>query len=233
MNPIRVMLADDHHVVRAAVASFLSREPDIVIVGEAADACQLLESIHALQPNILVLDARMPGQNVIATAQQIRRDLPDVKILVLSAYDRREYVVGLLRAGAAGYVLKDDAPEMLVRAVRSVAKGEEWLSPRVVKTLMRSVRRPANVAMADLTQRELEVLRLVARGLKNDEIAASLVISGQTVKNHINSIFSKLGVDSRVEAVLFAIRHGLVPDPRTTRPDLKRSLGRQAGDRFL
>lgn len=217
LHPIRVVLADDHHVVRTAVASFLRQQPDIDVVGEVADAAALLEAVERLQPRVLVLDAHMPGQNVIAVAQQLRSEYPEVKILVLSAYDRREYVVGLLRAGAVGYVLKDDAPEMLIRAVRSVAKGDEWLSPRVVKILMRSVRNPKASALADLTERETEVLTLMARGYKNDEIAESLVITGQTVKNHVNSIFSKLGVDSRVDAVLFAIRHGLVPDVTSTR----------------
>lgn len=212
VDQIRVVLADDHHVVRAAVASFLSQQPDIEVVGEVAEAHRLLESIARLQPDVLVLDAHMPGANVISAAQQIRSELPAVKILVLSAYDRREYVVGMLQAGAVGYVLKDDAPEMLVRAVRSVAGGEEWLSPRVVKILMRSVRSPSPAVLADLTPRETEILILMAHGQKNDEIAEALVITSQTVKNHVNSIFSKLGVNSRVDAVLFAIRYGLAPD---------------------
>lgn len=209
MKQIRVLLADDHHVVRAAVASFLRKEPDIEVVGEVGEAARLLPLVDEIRPHVLLLDAHMPGQNVIRTARELCRQRPEVAILVLSAYDRREYVVGLLRAGASGYVLKDDTPEMLVRAVRSVAAGQEWLSPRVLNILMKSVRGPSARPFADLTKRERQVLQLMAHGSRNDEIADALVITRQTVKNHVRSIFSKLGVETRVDAVLFAIEHDL------------------------
>lgn len=209
MRKIRVILAEDHHVVRAAVATFIAQEPDIEVVGEAADGNALLDMIGGLDPNIVVLDAHMPGRKVIQTAQTLRRDHPQVQILVLSAYERREYVVGLLQAGAAGYVLKDDTPEMLIKAIRAVADGKEWVSPRVASILVKSVRNAPDRPAARLTRREMDVLRLMAAGYKNDEIAEALVITVQTVKNHVRSILRKLGVDSRVEAVLYAISHGL------------------------
>ena len=137
---------------------------------------------------------------------------PAVRILVLSAYKRKEYVVGLLGAGAIGYVLKDDPPESLAQAVRAVFQGRPWLSPRVAQVLVRSASATDQAPRDELTEREVEVLRWMASGLKNDRIAETLCISEQTVKNHVRSIYSKLGVETRVEAVLYAIGHGWV-DP--------------------
>jgi DNA-binding NarL/FixJ family response regulator len=132
-----------------------------------------------------------------------------MQILVLSAYDRREYVVGLLKAGAAGYVLKDDVSEMLLRAIRTVASGGQWVSPRVANLLVESVRNHERVPSSLLTDREIDVLRAMARGFTNKKIGEELFITEQTVKNHVSSIFGKLGVETRVEAVLYALRHGL------------------------
>jgi len=183
----------------------LSREPDIEVVGEVEDTPSLNEAVRALKPDVLVLDAHMPGGKVISAAQDLQKQYPAVRILVLSAYDRREYVVGLVRAGVAGYILKHDSPEMLIRAVRAVADGEEWLSPRVADILMKSIRSFDERPAQKLTEREIEVLRLMAEGYKNEEIARKLVITQQTVKNHIRKIFRKLGVETRVDAVLYAL----------------------------
>jgi DNA-binding NarL/FixJ family response regulator len=210
MSNIKVVLAEDHHVVRAAVATFLTKEPDIEVVGEVAEGSTLMDAVEKLRPDILILDAHMPGHKVVQSAKALRMNCPDVKILVLSAYNRREYVVGLLSAGAAGYVLKDDPPEMLVRAVRKVAAGGEWISPRVAKVLVKSVRHDDKSATTALTDREMEVMELMAHGHKNEEIAEKLVITTQTVKNHVRSIFRKLGVKTRVEAVLYAINNKLI-----------------------
>jgi DNA-binding NarL/FixJ family response regulator len=197
-------------VVRAAVAAFLAREPDLEVVGEVAEAGQLFEAIETLKPDLLLLDAHMPDHKVIRSAEMLCKQHPDMRILVLSAYDRREYVVGLLQAGASGYVLKDDAPETLVRAIRAVAQGEEWVSPRVAKTLLQTARDNGKEEASKLTPREMEVLRLMANGSRNEEIAESLFVTVQTVKNHIRNIFRKLEVETRVEAVLYAINQGLV-----------------------
>lgn len=207
---IRIMLAEDHHVVRDAVAALLNKEADMRVVGEVADGKELAAEVARLQPDLLVMDAQMPHHQPVAAAKSLQQRFPQVRILVLSAYDLPEYVVGLLQAGVAGYVLKDDPSEMLVRAVRTIAQGDDWVSPQAAQILVESVRAQEGTAVTELTPREKDVLELVALGHRNQEIAAELVISEQTVKNHVSNIFSKLGVDTRVEAALYAIAHRLV-----------------------
>jgi DNA-binding NarL/FixJ family response regulator len=210
---IRIVLAEDHHVVRAAVASFLSREEDFEVAAEVDDASTLLGRIDDVRPDVLVLDAHMPGHRVIDSARALHRVYPELRILVLSAYKRREYVVGLIEAGALGYVLKDDPPESLPQAVRAVFRGRRWLSPGVAEVLAKSAVRGVR---EELTEREGDVLRLMATGCRNDRIAETLGISEQTVKNHVRNIFGKLGVETRVEAVLYAISEGWVPGDAAT-----------------
>ncbi len=210
MRRIRIVLAEDHDVVRAGVSALLARAGDIEVVGEVGKVSALLEMVDTLKPDVVVLDAHMPGQRVIETARQLHARHPEVALLILSAYNRQEYVIGLLEAGALGYVLKDDPPGALVRAVRVVAQGEQWLTPRVMRTLVRAARLKKEVQSAELTEREVEVLRLLAQGYTNEEIARELVIAKQTVKNHVRNILKKLGVKTRVQAVLWAIREGLV-----------------------
>lgn len=210
MGKIRIVLAEDHHVVRAAIASLLAKEADIEVVGEVPEAMALVPRVEALKPDVLILDAHMPGHKVIESAHALRARHPNVRILVLSAYNRREYVVGMLGAGAAGYVLKDDPPEALAAAVRAVAGGKQWLSPRVTELLVRSAANRDKRLVEELTDREAEVLRLMAAGYRNERIAEALSITEQTVKNHVRSIFGKLGVETRVEAVLWAIGQGWV-----------------------
>ena len=207
---IRIVLAEDHHVVRTAVAALLSKEPDLEVVGEVADGNTLVQTVARIQPDILVMDAQMPNHKPVEATRALHETCPDLRIVVLSAYDLPEYVVGLLKAGADGYVLKDDPSDMLVRAIRAVAEYEEWVSPRVAAVLVDSVRSSDTDAGVKLTDRELDVLRLMAHGHKNSDIAQELVITKQTVKNHVTNIFRKLGVETRVEAVLYAISHGLV-----------------------
>lgn len=178
-------------------------EADIEVVAQVAEAGALLSEVRNRCPDVLLLDAHMPGQNAIETAKTLCTVYPQMRILVLSAYDRREYVVGLLRAGASGYVLKDDTPEMLVSAVRAVAQGNEWLSPRILNVLMKSVRDQAVEPFGELTPRELEVLQLLAQGCKNEEVSRALVLSQQTVKNYVHSILSKLAACRRT--LLFSI----------------------------
>lgn len=206
---IKVLLAEDHHVVRTAFAALLARESNIEVIGEVSNTGDLLEAVERLKPDVLLLDAHMPGGKVITAAQLLHQHHPHVRILVLSAYERSEYVVGLVRAGVMGYVLKHDSSDMLVEAVQAVARGEEWLSPRVADILMKAVRSYHDRPTAKLTDREIEVLALMAQGYKNDEIANDLVITTSTVKNHVRRIFRKLGVETRVDAVLYAIEHEL------------------------
>ena len=210
---IRIVLAEDHHVVRAAIASLLAKEDDIEVVGEIPEAAALVSTVEALRPDVLLLDAHMPGHKVIESARALRARHPRVKILVLSAYNRREYVMGLLGAGASGYMLKDDPSESLAAAIRAVAEGRRWLSPRVTELLVSSAAGRERPLVEELTEREAEVLRLMATGLRNERIAEALEITEQTVKNHVRSIFGKLGVETRVEAVLWAVGQGWVsPD---------------------
>ncbi len=208
---IRIFLADDHAVVRGAVASFLARQPGLQVVGEVGVAGPPLEeALVKHRPDVLLLDANMPGHpiSVIDTVRDLCSVHPTMRVVVLTAFNRREYVVGLVRSGAAGYVLKGDSPEMLLRAIQIVAEGGEWVSPSVANLLVEQVREDA--APADLlSERERDVLRAMCRGLTNARIAEELFITEQTVKNHVSSIFNKLGVSTRVEAVLYAFNHGL------------------------
>lgn len=207
---IRIILAEDHHVVRTAIATLLGKEPDMEVVGEVADGRTLLETVAKLQPDVLLMDAQMPHHKPLSAVEQLNKHHPQVRVLVLSAFNLPEYVVGLLKAGANGYVLKDDRTDLLLRAIRNVAQGEEWVSPRATTILIESMRTEPPDIQDKLTNRELDVLRLMARGRRNEEIATELVVTEQTVKNHVTNIFRKLDVETRVEAVLYALRAGLV-----------------------
>ena len=212
MSRIRILLAEDHNLVRTAVASFLADRSGIDVVGEVAEGgTKLFAAVEREAPDLLLLDAHMPGHDVdvIDSTRKLRERFPGTRILILSAYGRRDYVVGLIKAGASGYVLKDDVSEMLMRAIRTVADGGEWISPRIANLLVDSVREAQGAPSDLLTEREVDVLRCMGRGYTNRRIAEELVITEQTVKNHVSSIFTKLEVETRVEAVLYALRHGL------------------------
>lgn len=209
---VRILFADDHAVVRRAVASYLSSQPGFEVVGEVGEAGPpLFKALDDLEPEVLLLDANMPGHelDMVHTVRRLREERPSLRIVVLTAHDRGDYVVGLVRSGAAGFVLKGDSPEMLLRAISIVAKGGEWVSPTVAHRLIEYSRDDYSSPLEHLTERELDVLRAMARGLTNKAIANELFIGEQTVKNHISSIFSKLGVNTRVEAVLQAIHYGV------------------------
>lgn len=208
---IKLFLAEDHHVMRAALRSLLSREPDIEVVGEAADGRELLAEVERLQPDIVLMDAEMPAHDPAQAVEWLHEHCPQVKTLVLSAYCRRSYVVDLFKAGVAGYVLKDDAADTLLHAIHQVWKGEEWVSPKVAAVLVQSLRQSEEKPLDQLTEREIEVLSLLALGNTNRGIADVLTLSEHTVRTHIYHIFSKLGVETRVEAAVLAVSEGLVP----------------------
>lgn len=210
MDRIKVVVAEDHHVVRTALTSLLSREEDLWVVGEAADGSNLMRVVEKAQPDVLLMDAQMPEHKPVEATHTLREQFPQVRIIVLSAYDLPEYVIGLLKAGVTGYVLKDDAAETLVQAIRAVADGEQWVSPQVAKILVKSVRANRTSEAVKLTRREKEVLQLMATGKTNGQIAEDLFISEQTVKNHISNLFRKLGVETRVDAVLYALCYEFV-----------------------
>jgi len=213
VKQIRILMAEDHHLVRHAIADFLSREQDITIVGEVGDTNNLVKLIQQLEPDLLLLDANIPGPNIVELTQQLCSSYPLVNILILSAFDRREHVLGLLRAGASGYVLKDERPETLIHAIHVVASGEEWLSPRVSQVLLNSIRNNNKGNPPKLTPREKEVLELIVQGASNDDIALDLVITTNTVKNHVRNIFRKLDVQTRVEAVITALNQHIIEKP--------------------
>lgn len=208
---IKLFLAEDHHVMRAALRTLLTREPDLDVVGEAADGRELLADVQRLQPDILIMDAEMPEHDPTQAIVWLREHCPQVKTLVLSAHCRRSYIVDLFKAGIDGYVLKDDAADTLLHAIHQVWQGEEWVSPKVAAVLVESLRQGDEKPLDQLTDREVEVLTLLALGNKNRAIAEELTLSEHTVRTHIYHIFNKLGVETRVEAAVLAISEGLIP----------------------
>jgi DNA-binding NarL/FixJ family response regulator len=211
MGIIRILLADDHPVVREGICNRLAREEDFVVAGEAANGEETIRQARRLRPDVVLLDVAMPGPGAVPVMEALRHADPAVKVLVLSAFDDDEYVFGMLAAGAAGYALKDERLSTLVEAVRAVAQGETWLSPRVAsKVTRRAMGKETETAEIPLTGREQEVLDLMAQGEENAGIAAALVISERTVKFHVSNIYAKLGVTSRTAAVVEAIRRGWV-----------------------
>ena len=213
MKKIRVVVADDHPIVRLGICNALRGEPDIEIVGEAANGLQAVQLVEALQPDVFILDVQMPEMDGVAVARHVRARCPDVRILVLSAYAHNSYVFGMLSEGAAGYLLKDDAVEHVVSAVRVAAQGETWLSPQVASKVVQHTagRKPSSDLPPDqLTEREMEVLRLMAQVRSNEEIAEALCITERTVRFHVSNLFAKLQVASRIETVVKAIRLGLI-----------------------
>lgn len=209
---IRVLVADDHPIVRAGIVSMLSKEADIRIVGETGNGKQVERLTAETAPDVLVLDVNMPGLDPVGVTRHLKERHSTSRVLVLTAYDDDAYVTGLLSAGATGYVLKDEALDTLVTAIRAVAKGESWLSQRIAGRLARKAvaQGEGDAGPEPLTAREQEVLRLLALGLSNEEIAEKLVITRRTVQNHVSSIYGKLELASRAEAVLYAIRNGMV-----------------------
>lgn len=221
-EPIRVMLADDHVLVREGTRRLLEAESDIEVIAEAGDGISAVEQAIASQPDVLIIDVAMPGMSGIEATRQIKQQLPKVAVLALTAYDDDQYVLALINAGAAGFMLKDVRGQELVTAVRSVHRGEQVLQPAIaVRALRQAVSsRSPIVSMPPLSDREMEVLREAARGLPNKDIARRLNLSVRTIHTHLGNIFAKLGVGSRTEAVLLALRRGWIALDDTEHPDL-------------
>ncbi len=205
---IRILIADDHMVVRQGLRMFLSLDPDLEIVGEAADGAEAVKKAHELKPDVVLMDLLMPVMDGISAIGAIRRELPDTEVLALTSVLEDALVIGAVKAGAIGYMLKDTHADELCRAIKAAAAGQVQLSPRAAARLMREVRVPDSPET--LTERETEVLRLLAQGQSNKEIASTLTIGEKTVKTHVSNILSKLGVQSRTQAALYAVRIGLV-----------------------
>jgi DNA-binding NarL/FixJ family response regulator len=214
MSQIRIVLADDHEVVREGTRRMLEREPDITVVGEAADGAEAVRMAGERLPDVVVLDVRMPVLSGIEATRQIKQAYPQIHVLVFTAHDDDRYVFPLLDAGASGYVLKTAGQRDLVKAIRDVQRGEMALHPavarRVVQRLTQHARFQSQGMVEPLTEREMEVLEAVGRGWSNKEVSEALHISPHTVQVHLANVFGKLGVKTRTEAVLFAIRQGWV-----------------------
>jgi DNA-binding NarL/FixJ family response regulator len=204
---IRILLADDHSVVRQGLRMFLSLDPEFDVVGEAPDGAQAVKMARELQPDVVLMDMLMPVMDGITATGHIRKEMPDTEVIALTSVLEDGAVVGAIKAGAIGYLLKDTQQEELIRAIKAAAAGQVQLAPQAAARLMREVRAPD--APQALTDRETDVIKLLAQGKANKEIAMALVIGEKTVKTHVSNILLKLGVQSRTQAALYAAQNGL------------------------
>jgi DNA-binding NarL/FixJ family response regulator len=217
---IRILLADDQALVRGGFRMILEAEPDIQVVGEAADGSEVVERALETRPDLVLMDVRMPALDGIEATRRLLAALPATRVLILTTFDLDEYVVDAFRAGASGFLLKTAPPQQLVAAVRTVQEGDALLAPVSTRRLIEQVARPVTAppALEQLTVREQDVLRLLARGLTNAEIAGELVVEPSTIKSHVASVLSKLNLRDRVHAVVFAYESGLVQPGATGKP---------------
>jgi len=221
MTPVRVLIADDQALVRSGFRMIIEARDDLEVVGEAEDGDEAARLAGELEPDVVLMDVRMPEMDGIEATRRIVSSGAETRVLVLTTFDLDEYVYAAVRAGASGFLLKDVRPEDLVDAIRLVAEGNALLGPTVTRRLLEHFAdgQPANAkAIGALTEREQEILQLVARGLSNAEVAGKLFLSEATVKSHVSSILRKLGVRDRVQAVIAAYDAGLVQPRATTSP---------------
>jgi NarL family two-component system response regulator LiaR len=211
MNKIRLLVVDDQTVVREGLAAILTNYPDIEVIGQAADGNQALEIIKQAKPNVVLLDLVMPGLDGLATIPKIREIAPSARILVVTSFADSDRVYQAIKAGALGYILKDATREQLVMAIQDVAQGRASLQPSIAVKLIQEINHPSEVLYtADpLTRRELETIRLIARGLSNQEIATELFVNERTIAKYVSSILDKLHLANRTQAALYALREGI------------------------
>ena len=208
-NPIRVLLVDDHMVVRSGLSTVLSVYDDLKLVGEAGDGEEAIKLCEQLQPDVILMDLLMPKMDGVTAIKAIKASWPQIQIIALTSFKEKEYVEGALKAGANGYLLKDVSAEELVNAIRRATAGQPSLSPEAAQVLIKNVNEPLPTHQ-DMTGREKEILALMVEGLSNNEIAERLFVSQSTVKFHVSNILSKMGVTGRTEAVALAVKHHLV-----------------------
>lgn len=208
-SPIKVLLVDDHMVVRSGLSTVLAVFDDMQLVGEAGDGEEALRLCERLKPNVVLMDLVMPKMDGVAATQAIKERWPQIQVIALTSFKEKEYVEGALKAGASGYLLKNVSAEELVNAIRRAAAGQPSLSPEAAQVLIQKVNEPLPPGQ-DMTDREREILALMVEGLSNNEIAERLVVSQSTVKFHVSNVLSKLGVTGRTEAVALAVKHHLV-----------------------
>jgi DNA-binding NarL/FixJ family response regulator len=207
---IKVLIADDHHVVRRGLVFFLKTQKDIEIVGEAANGEEALTLVGKLQPDVVLMDLVMPMMDGIEATKKIKELFPHTKILILTSFSDQDHVIPAIRAGASGYQLKDIEPDQLVEAIKSVYRGESQLHPKVTSHVMTHLyqgEKKEEKLLEELTKREKEVLAEIAKGKSNKEIAASLMITEKTVKTHVSNILAKLNLADRTQAALYAVKH--------------------------
>lgn len=211
MSKIRVLLVDDHAILRAGLRALLATYPDIEVVGEAGDGSEAIQRVKELHPDIVLMDISMPGMNGLTATRYILEAHPDVRIIILTQYDSKEYILPLLQVGASGYVLKQCADTDLVKAIRSVYAGDSFLYPSVARTLLESyLGKEENTSHEELTPREREILVLIAQGYTNRQIAEILHISPKTVDVHRSRLMKKLDLHNVADLTRYAIRHGLI-----------------------
>ena len=208
---IRVLIADDHHVVRGGIRALLETEEDIDVIDEAADGVETVLKTRSLNPDVILMDLMMPRKTGIEAIEEIKQEDPDARILVLTSYSDDEKVFAAIKAGALGYLLKETSTKELLQAIHDVYRGESSLHPAIARKLIRELNRPSNLPPADepLTEREIEVLIFVARGYSNQDIANALFISERTVRTHVSNILSKVHLANRTQAALYALKEGL------------------------
>lgn len=211
--PIRVLIVEDHLIVRKGLCALLATEPDIQIVGEAGDGAQALELVENIHPDVILMDLVMPLVDGIEATRRIMLRHTQARVLVLTSFAADDKLFPAIRAGAIGYLLKDSSPEELIQAIRQVARGESSLNPAIARKVLQELTHPTTHEEEGLTERELEVLRLIAHGLSNREIAVQLVITEPTVRTHVSNILGKLHLASRTQAALYALREGLAKPP--------------------
>jgi two-component system, NarL family, response regulator LiaR len=212
-EPIRLLIVDDHDIVRVGLAALIATEPGMVLIGEAEDGVEAVLKARALRPDVILMDLAMPRKDGIEAIHEIKAENPDARILVITSFAEDEKVFPAIKAGAQGYLLKDSSPPELVQAIHDVYRGESSLDPAIARKLLREFSRPVSpvVSKEPLTEREIEVVKLLAQGLSNGEIAQQLIITERTVRSHVSSILAKLHVGNRTQAALYAVQQGLIP----------------------
>ena len=208
---IRIFIADDHAIVREGLRALLATEPGLELIGEANDGLQAVTKVQVLKPDVILLDMVMPHMDGLEALIEIRKSWPEAKIIVLTSFSDDEKVFSAIRSGALGYLLKESSPQDLLQAIYSVARGEGFLSPSIASKVMREINQPPKLPLTNdpLTEREVEILQHVAKGLTNDEIAEKLVVSEKTVRTHVSHILAKLQLANRTLAALYALKEGL------------------------